>query len=294
MRTSILMIVIVLFCSCKKELNTKKYFYPSGNLKQISFYNSNNRIDSLKSYYDSIEEVNYITSIRKKDYDSIIFYYKNGNVFKTGKQTFEGLKFGNWNRYTKESVKSDVREYFIIKGKSLINRRFYLNKEGDTTWYGRKFNTYNQIEFKSDTTESRNSIMIPFDFYQGDTISLDEPFAASVRCNSPLGREFNSEIMMFLAKENSNFNDDFSNEHEVKLDTFFNLNIDEENIKNFPEGTNKNYVVVFGRWFKTPGDKVLRGYMKEYWTKLDDDKDTLELERKVYFEKKIYVKDTLR
>lgn len=293
MKSSIIVLIVILFFSCKSESNNKKYYYPSGNLKQISFY-ANNNIDSLKSYYDSIKEVNYIKTIRKKNYDSVIFYYKNGNVFKTGKQTFNGLKFGNWTRYTIEGYKSDIREYFIVKDKSIINRRFYLNKKGDTTWYGRKFNTYDQIEFKSDTTESRNSIMIPFDFYQGDTISLNEPFAASVRCNSPLGREFNSQIIMFLAKENANFNKDFSNDKEVKLDTFLNLNFDKNNVGNFPEGTNKNYVVAFGRWFKTPGNKIIRGFMKEYWTFPDENKDTLKAERKIYFEKMIYVKDTIK
>ena len=294
MKDSIIVLVVILFFSCKSESNTKKYYYPSGNLKQISFYNNDNSIDSLKSYYDSIKEVNYIKTIRKNDYDSVIFYYKNGNVFKTGKQTFKGLKFDDWDRYTREGKKSDVREYFIVKDESIINRRFYFNRKGDTTWYGRKFNTYDQIEFKNDTTESRNSIMIPFDFYQGDTINLNEPFAASVRCNSPLGREYNSQIMMFLAKESANFNKDFSNENEVKLDTFLNLNFDKTNVENFPEGTNKNYVVAFGRWFKTPGNKIIRGFMKEYWTLSDKNNDTLKAERKVYFEKNIYVKDTVK
>ena len=294
MRNNITLIILftLLIFSCTPEINIKKHYHSSGNLKQISFYDSKGNIDSLKSYYDSTKITNYIKNFRKKKYDSVVFYYKNGNIFKMGKQTFEGLKFGNWIRYTKEGYKSDIREYFIVKGENIINRRFYLNRKGDTTWYGRKFNTYDQIEFRKDTTDSRNSIMVSFNFYHGDTINLNEPFAANVICGSPLMRKHNSEIMMLLAKENNNYNNTFSNENEVKLDTFKNIKFDKNNIDNFT-GEDKQYVAVFGRWFKTSGEKTLRGYMKEYATFLNENGDTLKGERKVYFEKKIYVKDTI-
>jgi hypothetical protein len=287
-------IVFLLFIvSCKSELKQDKDYYPSGNIKKERFYDTNLELDSLKFYYDSIKKITFSKSIRKNEYDSIVFYYKNGNVFKTGKQTYNALKFGNWIRYTKEGYTSDIREYFIINDNSILNRNFYLDNKGDTTWYGRKFNTYDQVEFRKDTFDYRNSIMVLFDFYNRDTISLKEPFAASVRCGTPLMRDKNSEIMMLLAKEKYNFNKYFSNEIEVKLDTFKNLKYDKDNVSNF-QGVDKEYVAVFGRWFKKPGKKTLRGYMLEYASFLGDKGDTLKGERRVYFEKTIYVKDTLK
>lgn len=290
----LILLGLVFIYSCTSKNLSKKDYYASGNVKLIQYYNTSKKLDSSLLYYDSIKPILKRRIIRKTTYDSVIFYYKNGVVFKTGKQNFNSLKFGSWIRSTKEGYKSDIREYFIIKDENIINRRFYLNQKGDTVWYGRKFNTYDQAEFKGDTTSSRNSIMIPFDIYHSDTIRLNEPFAAAVRCNSPLMREHNSQIIMLLAKEDANFDKFFSNEDKVKLDTFYNLNRDKTNAINFSPNANKNYIAVFGRWFKTPGKKTLRGYMLEYATFLDKEtKDTLKGERKVYFEKEIYVKDSI-
>ncbi|CAM1363672.1 hypothetical protein TSEDIMI_220034 [Tenacibaculum sediminilitoris] len=290
MKNNIIVIILIflIYYSCNLDDKLNKAYYPSGNLKFIEYLGDAKKLDSSYWYYDNSKKVLKTKVLRRLSYDSIIHYYKNGNTFNTGKETFDGLKFGNWTRYTKEGYKSDIREYFIIKNKSIINRRFYFNKQGDTVWYGRKFNRYDQNEYRRDTTPSRNSIMVFFDFYHGDTISLKEPFASSVRCGTPLLREYNSEITMLLAKEDDNFNERFSNENEVKLDTFRNIKYDKDNIDNFT-GPDKQYVAVFGRWFKTPGEKTLRGYMLEHAKN-----DSVSLERRVYFEKKIYVKDTIK
>jgi len=291
----LLIIISIANYSCSNSLkqNVEKGYFPSGNIEYEKIYSKKNVLKEAKYYYDTIGKKIKKKYHRKKEYDSVFLYYKNGIVYEEGKQKNNGLKYGNWNRYTIDSFLSDTREYFIIKNESILNRKFYYNKQEDTVWYAKKFNRYNQEEFLKDTLNYRNSTMNLFDFYHSDTIFINEPFTASIRCNSPLAREYNSEIMMLLAKETANFNENFSNESEVKLDTFYSLNIDETNRVNFPDA-NFNYVAVFGRWFKSPGEKLLRGYMREYFERNPTENDSIVRgERRVYFEKKIFVKDTL-
>ncbi len=279
-------------CVHNNEQETQKNYYSSGNIKLEKIYENNN-LKLMKYYYDLGDRRLKKIVYRKGDYDSIINYYKNQNIYQKGNQNFKGLKYGNWYKYTKEGYLSVAREYFIIKNKSILNRTFYYNKKGDTVWYAKEFNRYNQEEFASDTLTYRNSTMILFNFYPNkDTINIGEPFAASVRCNSPLARNYNSEIEMLLAKEDANYNKEFSNENEVKFDTFPNLLYDGVNREYFPNA-NPRYVAVFGRWFDTPGKKILRGYMREYFSRKPTATDSIiKGERKVYFEKTIFVKDT--
>ncbi len=173
--------------------------------------------------------------------------------------------------------------------------KFYLTKKGDTAWYAKKFNSYKQKEFVDDTLSSRNSNMTLFNIQSEDTISINEPFAAYVSHFTPLLRSKNSEIVMYLGKEGDNFNDNFSNEDQVKLDTFPNLKLDTTNKTNFERsGHEEQYTAVFGRWFKTPGEKILRGYMKEFFERDPTEDDSIiKGEHRVYFEKKIFVKDTV-
>ncbi|MBC7607551.1 MAG: hypothetical protein H7199_11450 [Burkholderiales bacterium] len=281
-----------IMCSCNKK--NKEYYYPSHNIKYSEEYNKSGELKKINTYYDTIGNLKYHMLFRKNDHDSIIYYYKNGKIYKTGLQDFKAKKYGNWYLYTREGYLSEIREYFIIENNYILNRNWYLGKKKDTLWYAKKSNRYNQKEFVNDTLECRNSSMINFDFYCKDTISISEPFAAAVRCNSPLLREYNSQIIMVLGKENHNFNKTFSNEKDVKLDTFYNLNKDKINRVNFPKA-NRNYVVAFGRWFDKPGKKILRGYMIEFFKRkptLED--NNVKGETKVYFEKIIYVKDTVK
>lgn len=283
-------VCLITIYSCTKKYSEE--YYPSNNIKSLKEYNKNGDLKSIVIYYDTIGNLPNNVLFRKNRYDSIAYYYKNGKIFKTGLQDFKGRKFGNWYIYTRDGYLNEIREYYIVKNNSVLNRNWYLDKKGDTLWYAKKRNLY--YEFANDTLDGRNSTMISFDFYSKDTISISEPFAAAVRCNSPLLREYNSQIIMVLGKENYNFNYNFSNEKDVKLDTFYNLNKDKKNRVNFRKA-NPNYVVAFGRWFDKSGKKTLRGYMIEYFKRQPTQKDSaVRGETKVYFEKIIYVKDTVK
>ncbi|PWA06778.1 hypothetical protein [Flavobacterium psychrotolerans] len=292
----IVIILYIIFCSCQNQHNYKveEKYYASTNLKYLIKFNQNSKVKEFFTFYDTSDKMPFKKIYRKNNYDSIIYYYNNKKTYKVGLQDFKKRKFGNWKCYTREGFLSETREYFIVGDDYILNRQWYFNKQGDTLWCAKKFNHYNQKEFENDTLVSRNSSMIRFKFYSKDTISIDKPFAVAVICNSPLLREYNSQIMMLLGKETNNFNKNFSNDRVVKLDTFNNLNMDKVNKVNFPKA-NPNYVVAFGRWFDTPGKKTLRGYMLEYFNRKPTKNDSITGgERKVYFEKIVYVKDTVK
>ncbi|AWG24970.1 hypothetical protein [Flavobacterium kingsejongi] len=290
MKNTITIILLFILYSCNNTDYSEKEYYPSNNLMSLKEYNKKGELEKHTIYYDTLGDLPYIIYFKKLDYDSISYYYKNGQVYKTGNQDYKNRKFGIWDRYTREGYLSEKREYFIIKDDYLLNRQWYFSKNGDTLWYAGRFNRYEQKEFANDTLNSRNSSMIEISFYSKDTLKINEPFAASIICNSPLMREKNSQIIVILGEEKNNFAKNFSNEKRVKTDTFYNLNRDKQNRINFPNA-NFNYVVVFGRWFDTPGKKIIRGYMLEYFTDEPINKnDVRRGERRVYFEKEIYVK----
>lgn len=284
------LIIVFKFTSSCNHVDEHKTYYTSGNLKSEIILE--NKLECLNIYYDTINRVLFQKKYHFPEYDSVIFYYKNGNIFKNGNMRLDGKKFGKWLFYTIDGEQSEIREYFYVKGQTILNRNWFIDKSGDTLWISKERNAYKQKEFTGDTLISKNSTMVLFDFFSKDTINIDEPFAASVRCNSPLGRDYNSQIVMLLAKEKYNFNDDFSNEDNVKLDTFPNLLNDKDNWENFPSSTSeqKRYISVFGRWFDKPGKKILRGYMLESFKIKRVDGQYDKASRRVYFEKQVYVK----
>lgn len=172
-----------------------------------------------------------------------------------------------------------------------LNQKWYFNKDSDTVYYGSKeFNIYDQKEFLEDPNMVKRSIFVRFKFFpEGDTLNISEPFRAFAEDAFPFWKDKGSESYVVLAKEKYNFNIDFSNEHLTKCDTFFNLEHDKQNVQFFPNA-DKKHSIVFGRWFDTPGEKILRGYMVEYYKKSPLSSDNVaQEERRTYFEKKVYV-----
>lgn len=252
-------------------------------------------------YYNMEKSPLYKINFHKENHDSIVFYYKNGNVFKNGKKNKKGNTFGKWNYYTKEGFLSKTHEYFIInddidKGVRL-NQVWYFNKERDTMFYGNsKFNIYDQEEFKAESKGEKTSIFVRFRYAnRKDTISIAEPLQGLAEDAAPFWESRNSNSYIVLGKEKHNFNKDFSNLKEVKLDTFVCLKNDKvNNPSSFPD-YNPKYGIAFGRWFDTPGKKILRGYMVEHYKrKATPDDSIVSRQRRTYFEKVIYVKDTIK
>lgn len=291
-------LLFIILASCKNEQEDTTY-YSSNNLKSIKLFDQDTLVRTVV-FYDSIINVKFSEVIHKKTHDSIAYFYNNGQLHKTGIRTKRGDIFGKWHFYTREGFLSETREYIVLDNMDSrgvkLNQIWFYNQEGDTMYYGNNdFNVYDQYEFRENSTRFKESIFVNFDFTpEGDTLSISEPFKALAEDGHPLWKHKNSESYVVLGKENNNFNSDFSNERQVKADTFFCLEKDIQNRKNFSQFNQRN-TVAFGRWFDTPGRKVIRGYMVEKYTNNKMQKDSILGEsRRTYFEKILYVKDTIR
>lgn len=285
--------------SCDKNDTRIKSYYPSGNIREIKNYNNDSKLISSFIYYDSTDTLKQKEAFYLANYDSVIYYYKNGNIFKFGNKSKDDLSFGKWKYYTKEGHLSTSKEFLIINNSwstgSWLNQVVYYNIKGDTMFYGNnKFNIYNQKEFQKESEGDKTSIFVRFHNNVNDTINISEPYSGIAEDGFPFWEKKDSESYLVLAKEKYNFNKDFSNEKEVKLDTFWCLAKDKINKDAIPNA-NQKHTVIFGRWFKTPGKKILRGYMVEHYKRKAIQNDSIIGEkRRTYFEKVIYVKDTTK
>jgi len=247
--------------------------------------------DETFEFYPIDSSKVYKKSVKKTEYDSVFFYYKNGNIFKKGKSKKNGKPFGIWNLYSKNGKLREIREWFVINKHSRINRVWFLNKKGDTISWRNQDSIFKQEEFINDTLGIRSTSYNVIQFRK-DTIEFNESMKAYAYLGSPVIREKNSQLIVLIGKSKNNFNSNFSNENEVKLDTFYNLTIDKANQKWF-KNVEQKYFTVFGYYFKSPGEKTIRGYMLEYAVgNFENGIDSMT--SKTYFEKLIYVKDSIK
>ncbi len=256
----------------------------------------NKNLENIKlEYYSDSKKSIYKKTIEFEEYDSVYFYYKSQSIFKKGKQHKNGKKYGIWKLYDNESSLREIREYFFIKNhpERNINRNWFLNKKGDTIAYNKKEKLYDQQEFVNDTLGHRNTSYDKFVFLTKDTISISEYYLAYAYCGSPLLRDFDSKVNVIVDNTNS-LKNDFSNINSVKLDTFKYAKID--TIHNADFGTyDLNKIAAFSGKFKTTGKKTIRGLMIEYSNSyIDKNGENSTAESQTYFEKEIYVKDTVK
>ncbi len=284
---NMLLVVIVILSSCskiKKEFydngsikreyhlknsnydGTYKEYYSNGNLKLLHSYKNGKLIDSSLFYDEKISsKIDFIRYYNNDSIKEIVF--ENGVIQKEGFINKENIAVGKWNFYNEKGLLDIIREYKIINGEQYLNQSWYLNGKGDTI-YGGNFSKIDIVK---------------------DTISLLEPFRAVAYLYVPLFEEENSQAIVCLPYEDEvNFDENFANDGKIRLDTFFNLKRDIKNKQWFPNN-NPNYTVVFGKKFKTSGKKIIRGYILEYY---ENNKDIIRREeRKIYFEKEVYVKN---
>ena len=129
-----------------------------------------------------------------------------------------------------------------------------------------------------------------------DSILINENAKGLVILKKPF---FSTNAKMVVVLENNDetsLKSDLSNEYDIPIIAFLSLENDSLNQKFF---SSKDYnfrkTSAMGRMFTTSGDKLIRGYVMEYITdeppmEMIYDKDKV---KKTYFEKKIYVKDSL-
>jgi len=96
-----------------------------------------------------------------------------------------------------------------------------------------------------------------------------------------------SETYAVIPKGIDNYNEYFSNESKIELDTFYSLIKDTKNQKWFKDEPDEfPYIIALGKKGMQPGDNVIRGIIIEYYY----DENNSEVAHRKYFEKKIFVK----
>ncbi|WP_190809216.1 hypothetical protein [Flagellimonas sp. S3867] len=232
------------------------------------------QIDSSTFYSEEIENL----IVYKTYYQSNQIYKKNFDL--DNRITSEGYisksnnRVGKWSLYDKSSYLKEVHEYFEIEEDEYLNQSWAFDKSGDTLFSKSKF-----VEF----------------LFNKDTIPLNEPLRAAVYLRANLFEYEDSGFYVLLSKGyENNLEEKFANEKKIELDTFYSLAIDSLNAGVFDSEIDSKYLVPFGKWFKTNGDKTLRGIAIEYHKEKLKDKDSFYIEvNKTYFEKKLHVKDSV-
>ena len=290
---TILICLTLLFLNCS-ENKVETTLNENGDVIEKKIYDKNERLSKIIKYYDRNPGQEYKITLKKKDFDSIIYFYDNGIVFKTGKRDLNSQLLGTWNLFDRIGNKREIREFFTVEGKAALNRAWFLSAEGDTLAWRHEDIVFNQKEFMYDTLAVRHTSYNFFHFYK-DTIRLNEPIRGVAYCFSPLLEDYGSEIRVIVDSENGRFNSDFSNEGDIDIQIFSSLEIDTVNQKWFRNIKERNlkYTAIFGDWFETTGPKTIRGYMEEFAIGPFEDKDADSITRRTFFEKKIIVLDSV-
>jgi len=287
-----LLIITILLISCDEQ-QIKKTYYKSNKIKEI-LYLSNDKYDSIHTFYDTSE--NSIKSKSFYDSSSVFFeaYYKNGKLFRSGEFLSEGgQKIGEWKYYNSEGYLSDIREYLNVKNKIILNQIKYFNGLGEVIRIGsNSFNTYNQEEFKKEELNDKRTRCISVTSSK-DTISIDEPFKAVLYYFSTLYDKPNNYIKVFIDDEETVLNEDFSNAENLNLYEFSSLSKDSFNQKWYPDDEKDyNSMSVFGSYYKKSGKKVMKGYIEEIVADTVDNNINETVINKIYFKIPIYVEKT--
>ena len=253
-----------------------------------------NKLNEKLEFYSNNSELIFKKTVEFENHDSLYKYYRNGQIFKKGKIQKNGNPFGIWNLYSEDGNLREIREWFVINGHSNINRVWFLDKEEDTIAWRYQDSIFNQKEFVNDTLGIRATDYNVFEFNR-DTIYLNERIRGIAYCNSRRIRDYDSQIRIFLHSESEDFNSPFPNDSLIRKTSFDNLKNDSINQKWFTDVDPETYghIAIFGFWFENPGKKLLRGYMEEYSYGPFKENDIDSITSKIYFEKIIYVKDTI-
>ena len=189
-------------------------------------------------------------------------YNEQGDLISTGKVRKENRKFriNKW-RFIKPQYDSIV-EYLDVDNRSYVNQFWIINKHKDTLYERSNFFEYN---FK-------------------DSINVDQPARFQFYLNSKFYNS--SDVEVILPYDTDKLNDDFSNISKIRTDTFPSLDNDGIPHPEIPEEVPTDRLVDFILTYETPGNKKIRGALIEYYY----NEDSIRIERRLYFDKSIYVK----
>ena len=291
--TTYLLILVLLLSSCAKN-KVETTLNDNGDVIEKRYYDKHDSLSKIIRYYDRNPSLEFKVTFKESDFDSIIYFYDNGKVFKTGKRDLNSQLLGTWNLFDRDGNKREIREFFIWNGKAMLNRAWFLDKKGDTIAWRYEDDVFKQEEFLNDTLTVRHTSYNFFRFNK-DTVRLNEPIRGVAYCFSPMLEDYDSEIRIIVDSENERFNSDFSNEDDISTQVFMNLEKDTSNQKWITNIKKRDwkYTAVFGNWFESSGIKTIRGYMEEFAIGPFKDKDADSITSRTFFEKQVVVLDSI-
>ena len=251
-----------------KYVGEYREYYPSGNIKERHFFENGTLIDTSFYYDDNLQNTIFVKLINFPNHFKKISYHKNGAVKDSGLVNKSDQKFGDWFYYDEDKKLKFQDEYFIVNDKEYLNQTIAFDENKDI------------IFSKSKIAEVK---------VFSDTILMNEPIQvlSCIKIGHFVGDGVKAKVILSSGYGNK-INKDFSNLSTLKLDTINNLGMDEINGPTFPD-YNQEKCVAFGKWFDKKGLNILRGVIVEYYQDSEQKK-----ENKFYFEKKIFVKDSLK
>ncbi len=281
-------LVAILLCSCsnketeyydngtpKKEYYLKndkfdgiyKEFYKNGNLMIKHNYSNGSLVDT--SYFYNIDNSIKTIKIWSKIDTVQVLNFKSDIIESEGAMLKDKIKIGKWKYYDKESNLAKEIEYFNISNEEYVNQVWYFNKD------------------KTILESEGNNITFNV---SSDTVTVYEPVKILIAVKSPF---FSYDSNVYVCIPNGNLSDlkqDFSNIREIKLDTLLSI----KNEKIMKDYQKYNLFVSFGLEFDKVGKYHIRGFVSEIAPnngniKFDKAKYNM-LERKIYFDKVVYVK----
>lgn len=286
----LIILILLVLQSCADNIKEEVEYNDQGEVVLKKVYDQKKNLLFTVDYYEGFQDKVKQRTVPQTDFDSVYVYYDNGNILKKGKKTKDGKKFGVWNLYDKNEDLREIREWFLIEDTVRINRAWFLNSEGDTLAWRKEDRIFDQKEFENDTLSFRNSQYNFVKFITPDTIAVSQYYYGYATVGSPLLRDFDWEVLVVVNKPNEEINRDFSNLNEVELDTFFNVSRD-ATLK-VKSDYDPKHIAAFSQKFSTPGEKTIRGYVLEYTDEyLLPGGERTRADRKIYFEKQIYVQE---
>lgn len=267
----ILITGLIAFISCNNK--NRQEYYENGILKEVRIYKSDKKIDSSIFYYappfnGKIQEIR----IWDKNYSLSQNFDTEGSIISKGSfvNSNPRQRIGKWTFYSKNY--DSIVEYIIVNEKSYTNQIWVINPKGDT------------LEAKGNY----------FYFSLKDTVLVGEVVRVSFYLATP-SNSYNSNLEVVLPSQDKNLAKDYSNLLNIERDTFPSLRNDLIPHPEIPKDVPTNHLVVFGLEYSTPGVKRIRGALIEYSDRDSNDlnlPDSLNrLERRLYFDKSIYVKE---
>lgn len=271
---------IVLSCANKKNIQTTYYksgevlseieynvkeqrngdakeFFKNGIISKIAKYSNGELIDTTYTFYSNGNKKDIIIFLKDSIYTK--GFYENGAIKGKGK-LLKGVntkKIGWWE-FFKENGQLDKKVEFV----NILNEE-YVNQSI----------TYLSNSIIDTTRSYFYTIKTP------DTVQLKSKHKVNIGYSSPKSKD--SNVYLVVAKD---LKEDFSNLNQIKKDSML-----------LPFG-----ILDFDMNFKEQGVKNIRGYFYEkYLDSLRPNKNSLDsldasiFERKIYFDKKIFVLDSV-